>query len=142
MTINQAGIDLIKEFEGCKLEAYKDAVGVLTVGYGHTGSDVKPGMIINQAMAQQLLVKDLEKFETGVEDLVRVGLADNEFSALVCFAYNVGLHNLEHSHLLLKVNLGDMNGAADEFLKWSKAGGEILPGLLRRRQAERALFLT
>lgn len=143
MELNQAGIDLIKSFEGCKLAAYQDSVGVWTIGYGHTGPDVKDGETINQPMAELLLKKDLAVFVAGVKALVQgTTLTDNEFSALVSFAYNLGLHTLANSTLIRKINLGDTMGASSEFPKWDHAGGVEVPGLLRRRMAEQNLFRT
>jgi lysozyme len=141
--INDAGLALIKEFEGCRLNAYRDIVGVLTIGYGHTGQDVWTNQVITEAKAEALLIKDLEKFENGVQDLLQVSaITNNQFSALVCFAYNLGLGNLEKSTLLKLVNERKFQEAAEQFLVWDRAGGEVVPGLLRRRQAERALFLS
>lgn len=139
MRTNQAGIDLIKSFEGCKLDSYRDIVNILTIGYGHVGPDVHEGMEINQSMADGLLQHDLERFELGVSGMI-AGLNSNQFSALVCFAYNVGLGNLKASTLLKKALVGDMDGAAAEFLKWNHAGGQVVAGLTRRRQAESDLF--
>lgn len=141
-SINNAGIDLIKGFEGCKLTAYRDSVNVLTIGYGHTGSDVTDGLTITQEQAEALLRQDLDRFESGVSDLVTVAVSDNAFAALVSFSYNLGLGNLKASTLLKKLNAGDTAGAADEFPRWNKAGGKVLAGLTRRREAERTLFLT
>lgn len=142
MRINDAGLKLLKEFEGCKLEAYQDLVGVWTIGYGHTGEDVSPYWQITQEEADELLRKDLEKFERGVEKLLKVPVTSNEFSALVCFAYNVGLGNLKQSTLLNCINLHNKRQAPNEFLRWNKAGGIPVKGLTRRREAERLLFLS
>lgn len=142
MKINEAGLKLIKEFEGCRLQAYRDIVGILTIGFGHTGVDVVEGKKISQEEADKLLSNDLIKFENGVCKLLKHGVNDNQFSALVCFAYNVGLGNLASSTLLKKLNAGDLNAATSEFLRWCKAGGVQVPGLLRRRKAEQALFQT
>lgn len=141
MRTNDAGIALIKSFEGCKLIAYQDIVKVWTIGYGNT-DNVRAGMTITQEQADALLTSKLISFERGVENLVKVPLTDNEFSALVSFAYNLGLGSLERSHLLAKLNANDVTGAADEFLKWNRAGGVVVDGLARRRAAERELFLT
>lgn len=139
-TINQKGLALIKHFEGCKLEVYLDAVNLPTVGWGHMDKALKVGDKITQEQADKLLMEDLEKFEDGVNNLLAVGLNENEFSALVCFAFNVGLGALEKSTLLKKIN-NKMTGAEQEFLRWTKASGKVLPGLVRRRQAEMELFL-
>lgn len=142
MRINQAGLDLIKSFEGLRLKAYVCPAGILTIGYGHTGPDVLENQEIDATTATNLLERDLERFEDGVESIVRVYLTDNQFSALVCFAFNLGLGALAKSTLLKVLNEGQFSKAADELLKWNKARGLILPGLTRRRQAERILFLS
>lgn len=139
--INQAGIDLIKSFEGCKLDAYLDSVGVPTIGYGSTGSDIAMGLSWTQQQADDRLQHDLVKFCSKVDSLVTTQVNDNEFAALVAFAYNLGAGALAGSTLLKKLNAGEKPEAADEFLKWDHAGGKVLAGLTRRRQAERALFL-
>lgn len=139
---NEAGLNLIREFEGCRLTAYRDIVGIWTVGYGHTGPDVYEGLTIDPEQANELLQKDLERFETGVTGLVKVPLNSNQFSALVCFSYNVGLGNLKASTLLRCLNFHNYSDAAREFTRWSKAGGKVVEGLLRRRQAESQLFST
>jgi lysozyme len=139
MKISQAGIDLIKKFEGCRLVAYRDAVNVLTIGYGHTNS-VRTAQRINQAEAEALLRQDLEEFEKGVEAAVTVPLNQNQFDALVSFSFNLGLGNLRKSTLLDYVNAKNFAAAAKEFQRWDKAGGRVLLGLTRRREAEAALF--
>lgn len=144
--INSDGLTIVKHFEGRELKAYQDAVGVWTIGYGHTAAagppEVYPGQTITAAQAEAILQKDLELFENGVRDLVKVPINSNQFSALVSFSFNVGLGALAESTLLRKLNAGDYQGAADEFPRWVKAGGQTLPGLVRRRDAERALFLS
>lgn len=140
MKINSKGLILLKSFEGFETEAYQDSVGVWTVGYGHTGDDVYGGLSVTPSEIDELLYKDLERFESGVDALVTAEINENQFSALVCFSFNVGLHNLESSHLLQKVNDNDFSGASEEFGRWNKAGGKELLGLTRRRAAEKALF--
>ena len=140
MKTNAAGIALIQQFEGLRLAAYQDVVGVWTIGYGHTGPDVRAGQTITQAQATALLQQDLSRFEAGVSRLVTVPLNGNQFSALVSFSYNLGLGSLQGSTLLRLLNARDYAGAAGQFPLWDKAGGKALPGLLRRRQAEQALF--
>ena len=142
MKANSAGLALIKHYEGLRLIAYADVVGVLTIGYGHTGADVTPGLVITQTQADQLLADDLARFESGVSGLALVPLNANQFSALVSFSYNLGLGNLRQSTLLRELNGGDYTAAANQFPRWDRAGGRELPGLLKRRQAEQALFLT
>lgn len=133
-------IPLIKEFEGCKLKAYKCPADVWTIGYGHTDG-VKEGDEITQQEADRLLASDVELFTSGVQRLVSSDISRNQLNALTSFAFNVGLGNLRHSTLLKLVNAEDFAGAADQFLRWNKAGGKVLPGLTRRREAERKLFL-
>jgi len=142
MNISQSGIDLIKSFEGLRLEAYK-AVSTekyYTIGYGHYGSDVKQGQRITGAQAEKLLKQDVEKFVDGVNDAVKVTVSQNQFDALVSFAYNVGLGALRSSTLLEKLNKKDYTGASAEFPRWNKSGGKVLNGLVKRREKERALF--
>lgn len=141
MQTSQTGINLIKNFEGLRLKAYKDPVGVITIGYGHTFG-VKLGQTITKEQAEFYLKSDLRKFEKGVDSLVSVNLNQSQFDALVSFSFNCGLGALQKSTLLKLLNKGDYQGAADQFLRWDKAGGRSLPGLTRRRKAERALFLT
>ncbi|MEL0588157.1 MAG: lysozyme [Planktothrix rubescens PR222] len=140
MTINSEGVNLIKSFEGMELEAYLDAVDVWTIGYGHTKT-AEPGMVITEAQAEELLREDLAEFEEAVTEAVQVSINFNQFSALVSFCFNLGADSLFQSTLLKLLNQGDFQGAADQFPRWDKAGGQALEGLTRRRKAERALFL-
>lgn len=146
MKTSDKGVALIKAHEGLRLTAYADPVGVWTIGYGHTTAagppKVERGMKITDAGADAILRQDLAKFEGYVSSAVKVPLNQNEFDALVSFTFNLGPGNLRSSTLLKKLNAGDRAGAADEFLKWTKAGGKTLPGLVKRREAERALFRT
>ncbi len=146
MQTSDKGIDLIKQFEGCKLTAYQDSVGVWTIGYGWTqpvdGKPIRAGMTIKQETAERLLKTGLVSYESDVSRLVKVGLTQEQFDALVSFTYNLGARSLSTSTLLRKLNAGDYAGASDEFLRWNKAGGKVLAGLTRRREAERALFLS
>ena len=146
MQISDKGIALIKQFEGCKLTAYQDSVGVWTIGYGWTkpvdGKPIRAGMTIKQETAERLLKTGLVNYENDVSRLVKVDLTQGQFDALVSFTYNLGARSLSTSTLLRKLNAGDYAGAADEFLRWNKAGGKVLNGLTRRREAERALFLS
>ena len=139
--VNEAGLALIREFEGCRLDAYLCPAGIPTIGYGATGPDIRMGMVWTQEQADARLVEDLARFADGVERLVEVDLSDNQFAAIVSFAFNVGLGALRDSTLLRKLNAGDYLGAADQLPRWARAGGRIMPGLSRRRLAERALFL-
>ena len=142
MKISEAGLSLIKSFEGCVLTAYLDAVGIWTVGYGHTGPSVHRGLTITQKLAEDILVQDVRRFELGVLNNVKVNLNQNEFDALVSFSFNVGVNALKNSTLLRLLNDGaDRSIVAAEFLRWNKGGDKVLEGLTRRRQAEKALFL-
>ena len=139
MHTSQKGLDLIKSFEGLRLSAYKDVVGVVTIGYGTT-SGVKMGDTITKERAEDLLRADVKRFEDQVLRLVKVPLTQGQFDALVSFTYNLGAANLGNSTLLRLLNAGDYKGAAAQFDRWTKAGGKELPGLVKRRAAERALF--
>lgn len=139
MRTSQKGIDLIKKFEGCRLEAYKCPAGIWTIGYGHT-KGVKDGMIITQEQAEEFLREDLRIFEQTVESCVKVPLSQNQFDALVSFCYNCGSGALRTSTLLRLLNEGNYSSAADQFLRWNKAGGKVLVGLTRRREEEREMF--
>jgi GH24 family phage-related lysozyme (muramidase) len=138
--INANGLRILKSLEGLRLEAYLDAVGIWTIGYGTT-SGVVPGMQISQAQAEAFLKRDLATFERAIANAVKVPLTDDQFSALVSFVYNIGETNFVGSTLLQLLNQKDYLGAADQLLRWNKGGDRELPGLTRRRQAERALFL-
>lgn len=140
--VNEAGVRLVQEFEGCRLDAYRCPAGVPTIGYGATGPDIRMGMVWTQEQADARLVEDLARFADGVERLVEVDLSDNQFAAIVSFAFNVGLGAFRDSTLLRKLNAGDYLGAADQLPRWNKGGGRVLPGLTRRRAAERDLFLS
>ena len=142
MEISQKGIDLIKKFEGCRLTSYRCPAGILTVGYGHTGSDVHAGMTISQNDADRLLKMDLIVHSNNVNKLVKVALNQNQFDALVSFEYNVGYGALANSTLLRLLNAGDYKGAAGQFGRWVYAGGKILQGLVNRRKAETLLFIA
>lgn len=139
--ISQKGIDLIKKFEGCELQAYLCPAGVWTIGYGHTAG-VYSGMKITAAKAEAYLKADLVEFENSVNNLVKVKITQNMFDALVSFAFNLGSGSLANSTLLAQLNKGNVKMAANEFDKWIYADGKILPGLVDRRAAEKKLFLT
>ena len=143
-TTGNGGIALIKQFDGLRLTTYKDAVGIPTIGYGHVENPIPPGgtQTITAEAAEQLLRDDLQRFEHEVNNMLTVEVTQNQFDALVSFAFNLGPANLKSSTLLRKVNSGDVNGAADEFLKWNHAGGQVLAGLTARRNAEKTLFLS
>ncbi len=145
--INEAGLNLIKEFEGCSLTAYPDpGTGgqPYTIGYGHTGSvnghEVEMGMTITQGTADDLLEQDVNNFAVGVNEMVDRDLTPNQFAALVSLAYNIGLGAFRDSTVLRLVNEGDFQGAAQAFGMWVNGGDGPLPGLVRRRAAEAKLF--
>ncbi len=138
--IGKAGLDLVKSFEGLKLRAYLCPAKVWTIGYGSTGPHVTAGKVITEAQANDLLQDDLDRFEKAVTRLVTVPLTQNQYDALVSFAFNVGISALERSTLLKRVNAKLFDQAKAEFAKWNRAGGRPLAGLTRRRAAEAALF--
>lgn len=140
MNISEEGLALIKKHEGLELTAYKDAVGVLTVGYGHTGDDVRPGMIITPEEADQLLRDDISEVEACIEDKVQVDLTQGQYDALCSFIFNLGCGAFERSTLLRLLNEADYAGAAQQFGRWVNAGGKPLAGLVRRRGEEADLF--
>ena len=140
MKTSQEGIDLIKKFEGCELKPYVCSGGVLTIGYGHTGSDVAEGQEITQECAEQLLKEDLEKFEKYVNDMVDPELKQCQFDALVAWTYNLGPTNLSTSTLLKRLNTNEFDDVPYQIKRWNKAGGKVLEGLVRRREAESLLF--
>lgn len=136
---SRAGLALIKTYEGCKLTAYLCPAGKWTIGYGRT-TNVKKGDTCSQAQADAWLLEEYEAFESKVRALVKVALTANQLGALVSFAYNVGVGALKDSTLLRLLNAADYSGAAAQFARWNKGGGKVLPGLVKRRAAEAALF--
>ena len=132
----------IKEFEGCKLKAYVDQGGILTIGYGYTGPEVTQGMTITQLAADSLLSDKLRILGVEVTKILTVPVTQNQFDALISLAYNIGIGNLRGSTLLKKLNNSDYKGAAEEFLKWHFVKAVPNEGLLKRREAEKALFLS
>lgn len=144
MQTSPKGIHLIKTFEGLRLMAYLCPANVWTIGYGHTTSAgppvVQPGMTITKVEAEEILRSDLIKYEAGVLKLVKVPLTQGQFDALVSFAYNCGVGALAKSTLLKRVNAGRFGDVPAELMKWTKAGGRELAGLVRRRRAEAALW--
>jgi len=137
-------VNLIKEFEGCQLKAYVCPAGVLTIGYGHTGPDVRPGMRITEAEAERLLKEDLKRFEQSVTRLITVPFTQHEFDATVSFTFNVGTGSLEHSTFKRRINTGESKPLCfqEEFPKWVNGSDGPLPGLVRRREAEIKLALN
>lgn len=155
MQLSQNGIELIQYFEGLRLKAYYCSAGKLTIGYGHTGSDVRVGMVITKEKADELFRKDIKQFEKDVNSLLQVPVSQNQFDALVSFAFNLGsdidadtiAEGLGDSTLMRLVNRKEFEAAAKEFLKWDKARDPktqklvALAGLTKRRRAEHLLFL-
>ncbi len=143
MIYSQAVPKFLKQWEGLRLSPYHDAGGKWTVGYGHLmDSEDDTGMTITAAHADMLLLFDLDRISTGVDKLTfGFGLRQCEFDALVCFAFNVGLEALSVSTLYHLLKAGDHNGAADQFSRWDHCDGQVVPGLLSRRLAERQMFL-
>lgn len=165
--INEAGVNLIKAFEGIldgdpstvNLDPYVDPVGIYTIGYGHAiiwgngflktstpnakkiAKQLYPNGLTRE-QCEDLLRADIRAHSIPVESLIKVPVSDNQFAALVSFAFNLGVNNLRNSTLLRKLNARDYDGAALEFAKWNKAGGRVLNGLTRRRAAEATLFRT
>jgi lysozyme len=139
------GLALIKRWEGLMLNAYTCSAGVWTIGYGHTAKagppDVKKGDVITKEAAEEILKADLVKFEDVVNRAVKSSISQEQFDALVSFTYNLGPGNFQASTLLKLINNNEFGAAADEFIKWNKAGGKELPGLTKRRLAEKELYL-
>jgi len=140
-TITPAGLRLIQNYEGVRLKAYRDAVQVLTIGYGHTGPDVTDGLEITQARADELLRQDVARFERGVEDALTRAATAGQFDAMVSLAFNIGLGAFRSSTLLRLFNEGKPREAAQQFGEWVMAGPQVLRGLVRRRVAEVIRFL-
>tara|TARA_Y100001951_G_C11261875_1_gene253002 strand:- start:782 stop:1237 length:456 start_codon:yes stop_codon:yes gene_type:complete len=143
MEISQEGLSLIKKFEGCKLQSYKCAAGVWTIGYGSTNG-IEEGMKISQERADMLLLEDVEIFEEAVNELVKVPLEQNQYDALVTWTFNLGPTNLKNSTLLKVLNNKEYENVPEQIKRWNKAtvNGErqVLEGLVRRREAEALLF--
>lgn len=145
MTTSDVGVDLITSFEDTRTKAYDDGVGIWTIGIGTTvypnGNKVKQGDTCTLEQVKSYFKHDLAKFETAVNESVAAPINQNQFDALVSLTYNIGAGAFKDSALLKKLNKRDYQGAADQFLRWNKAGGKVMKGLVRRREAERALFL-
>ena len=139
MKTSAEGIALIKKFEGLELDSYQCSANVWTLGYGHT-QGVAEGDSCSEEAAEIILVNDLKEFETYVTAFVDVELDQNQFDALVAWTFNLGPTNLRTSTLLKKLNAGDYNDVPSEIKRWNRAGGQVLDGLIRRREAEALLF--
>lgn len=142
LTYSGNGLNLTEQFEGCELTAYQDQVGVWTIGYGHTGPDVVSGLTITQPQAQDFLAQDVSSAAACVNNSVTLQVSQDEFDALVDFVFNLGVGAFKSSTLLIDLNSGNTTAAATQFDLWDHAGGAVVAGLLRRRQAETALFET
>ena len=141
MKISDRGLDLIRRFEGLKLRAYRCPAGVWTIGYGHTGPEVRPGLRITREEAEDLLLADVTIFDEAVGRIAEAA-TQGQHDALVSFAFNLGLGALMSSTLLKRHRSGDHPGAADQFRRWVHVRGRKLPGLVKRRAAEAALYLS
>ena len=139
MKIGTKGLEMITHFEGLELNAYQCAAGVWTIGYGHN-KGVQKGMVISEDTANEMLVEELNEYENYINTLVNVELNQNQFDAMVSWVYNLGGGNLKASTLLKVLNAGDYAGVPAQMMRWNKAGGKVLEGLTRRRQAEADLF--
>lgn len=141
MNISKQGIDLIKRFEGCELKAYKDIVGVWTIGFGFT-KGVKPGDTMTMAECERRLTDELREYEAGVLNACAVYPTQNQFDALVSFAWNVGIGGMANSSVIRNHNKKDTLNAMKSFALWNKAGGKVVQGLVNRRAAEAALYFS
>tara|TARA_R110002020_G_C15823147_1_gene733363 strand:+ start:109 stop:552 length:444 start_codon:yes stop_codon:yes gene_type:complete len=139
LNISQEGLDLIKKFEGCELTAYQDSVDVWTIGYGHT-KGVEEGQEITQDEAEDMLASELGEYEGYISDMVECDLEQCQFDALVAWVYNLGPTNLRSSTMLKRLNKKDFDDVPNQIKRWDKAGGKVLAGLVRRREAESLLF--
>jgi lysozyme len=146
MNMSASGRKKLTAREGVRLKAYKDSVGILTIGIGHTSMAGPPkvtsGMTITNAESDAIFARDLVKYENAVNKAVKVPLTQNQFDALTSLCFNIGPSAFAKSTLVKKLNAGDIQGAANAFLSWNKAGGKVIPGLVTRRKAERAQFLS
>jgi lysozyme len=140
LTYGKDGLCLTEACEGLRCDAYQDQVGVWTIGYGHTGPDVHPGLSITQAIAEQLLAQDVSRAADCVNKALTVAVTQEEFDALVDFVYNMGTGAFLKSTMLADLNAGNFAAAAAQFQLWDHAGGKVVAGLLERRNQEAALF--
>ena len=139
MNTSAEGLALIKKFEGCELEAYQCSAGVWTIGYGHT-KEVQKGDVWSQSHAEHMLEVELHEYESYINEYVTVALSQNQFDALVSWVYNLGPANLKASTMLKVLNKGQYEEVPAQMKRWNKAGGKVLEGLIRRREAEACLF--
>ena len=139
MKISEDGLELIKKFEGCETTAYQDSVGVWTIGFGHT-KGVEEGQTCSIEDAESMLADEMDEYEGYINNMVKVDLQQHEFDALVSWVYNLGPTNLGESTMLKVLNGGQFDRVPEEMNRWTRAGGKILEGLVRRRQAESLMF--
>ena len=139
MKISEDGLELIKKFEGCETTAYQDSVGVWTIGFGHT-KGVEEGQTCSIEDAESMLANEMDEYEGYINNMVKVDLQQHEFDALVAWVYNLGPTNLGESTMLKVLNGGQFDRVPEEMNRWTRAGGKILEGLVRRRQAESLMF--
>ena len=139
MQTSEEGIALIKKFEGCELTAYQCSANVWTLGYGHT-KGVREGDECDVERAEGMLNNDLQEFERWVNELVKVELSQHQFDALVAWTFNLGPTNLAESTMLIRLNVKDYEIVPTEMRRWNRAGGQVVDGLVRRREAEALLF--
>tara|TARA_R110002012_G_scaffold132157_1_gene285066 strand:+ start:157 stop:600 length:444 start_codon:yes stop_codon:yes gene_type:complete len=140
MKVSDEGLSLIKHFEGCELKAYRCAANVLTIGYGST-KGVTEDMEITQEGAEELLQEEMHEYEGYINDMVKVPLEQHQFDSMVSWVFNLGSGNLSSSTLLKKLNNSEYDEVPEQIKRWNKAGGKVLEGLVRRREAEALLFL-
>lgn len=140
--MNTLARDFIARWEGCRLTAYRDVANVLTIGYGHTGPDVKPGMVISEARALELLESDMAWASEAVDTLVTVPLNEAQHAALTSWVFNVGAGAARTSTLIRKLNAGDYDAVPGELARWNQAGGRVVRGLVNRRADEGRLFAS
>ena len=141
MNLSPAGLALIKQFEGLRTRAYLCPAGVWTIGYGSTGRHVIQGLVVTAEQAEEMLRGDLLRFEEAVRRYA-LPATQGQYDALVSLAFNIGITAFARSTLLRRHRMGDHEGAAGEFQRWDKVRGRALPGLARRRAAERKLYLS
>lgn len=141
MIPSRNALDLIKKFEGCRLEAYQDIGGVWTVGWGTTGPGITEGLRVSQGVADAMLLGHIREIALDVSPLVKLIPNQNQFDAIICLSYNIGVGALKTSTLLKCLLNRQFDRVAEEFLKWNHVHGTVISGLTRRRQAEHDLFI-
>ena len=140
MSYLDAAAKIISDFEGLRLTAYRCPAGIWTIGYGHTGPAVVEGLTIDSEEATRLLYHDMIEADDAIDELVTVPLTENQRAAILSLIFNIGRTAFRGSTLLKLLNVGKYDAAAAQFERWNKAGKVVLPGLVRRRDAERKLF--